>query len=94
MTRYISERDVTPILDAAQNWATKCFVGDGSLFSGESLWRAELIGELVARFVDNPVLGNESFLERLQKQLLEAPPQSITPLALMAAVDPWQNIGA
>ena len=31
---------------------TKCFVGDGSPFSGESLWRAELIGELVVRFVD------------------------------------------
>ena len=83
MARYISESDVTPILDAAQSWATECFVGDRSLFSGESLWRAELIGELVTRFVDNPDLGNESFLEKLQKQLLEAPPKSIRLMAEM-----------
>ena len=83
MARYISQRDVTPILDAAQTWATKCFVGDGSLFSGESLWRAELIGELIARFVDNPDLGTESFLEKLQKQLLGAPPQGIRLMAEM-----------
>ncbi|MGB8559497.1 MAG: EVE domain-containing protein, partial [Pseudolabrys sp.] len=70
-------------MDAAQTWVTKCFVGDGSLFSGESLWRAELIGELIARFVDNPDLGTESFLEKLQKQLLGAPPQGIRLMAEM-----------
>lgn len=83
MARYNSERDLSPILDAAQTWARNCFIADGSLFSDENLWRLEMVEELVTRFVDKPDLGSESFLAKLQRQLSEAPPQSIRLMAEM-----------
>lgn len=46
MSRYCSDRDIAPILDAAQSWKKKCLLGGDSVFGDESLWNAKNSKEL------------------------------------------------
>jgi len=57
------------VLKAAQQWKRECFTGDGSLFSAQSLWTAQKLAELRQAFVGNPIAGNESFVDKLRRQL-------------------------
>ncbi len=52
-------------------------LGHGSIFSDEELWTAENFEELKVLFVDNPILGNQKFYEKLTLQLNEAKPEVI-----------------
>lgn len=70
MGRYNPNRDSRPVYAAAQEWAERCLVADGSVFSDElRLWRPELLDELDQRFVRNLDAGEGNFLEKLQEQL-------------------------
>ena len=73
MSRYC-ERNVEPILAAAVLWRDKCLVGNGSLFSNNSVWTLVHLGEMKRYFIDNPDEGSDSFLVKFQKQLEDALP--------------------
>lgn len=74
MATQINDRDLKPLLDAAQKWIHDCLIDDGSLFSSEPLWTPTLIQEAKKAFVDNPDVGEDTFLEKLQKQMQSASP--------------------
>ena len=70
---------VGDILDAAKAWRDHCFMEDGSVFGGESLWTPDNIDKLRDRFTgDNLIVGKElSFFEKVEKQLEGAEPEVI-----------------
>jgi len=76
MSRYHHNRDITALLEAAQHWRDTCLLNDGSLFGHESLWTPEPLTELDRAFVQNPLEGNESYLEKLKQQLTDVSPQA------------------
>lgn len=59
-------------LAAAAQWKNKCLLADGSIFSDRSLWTAELLDELKARFIDQPDGSKDRFIVKLQGQLANA----------------------
>ena len=76
MGRYIPNHDSRPVYAAAQEWAERCLVEDGSVFSDElRLWCPELLDELDQRFVRNLDAGEGNFLEKLREQLSGGSPQ-------------------
>lgn len=74
----IAER--TTIYEAAERWKERCLLRDGSIFGAASLWTSEHISGLIRHFVENPDEGNQSFEEKLKKQL-EVVSQEATQLA-------------
>ena len=62
-----------PILRAAARWRDRCLRKDGSVFTEKSLWTSENVRYLVRYYADNLEEGEESFLEKLEKQLAPAP---------------------
>ncbi|WP_445003006.1 McrB family protein [Halomonas mongoliensis] len=76
MSRYHHSSHVPALLEAAQHWRNLCLIEDGSLFGGESLWTQELLAELNQAFIQNPLEGNNSYLDKLRQQLAEASPQA------------------
>ena len=74
MSPYHHNRDITALLEAAQHWRNTYLLNDGSLFGEKSLWTRELLGELDNAFVQNPLEGNESYLEKLKLQLSDVSP--------------------
>lgn len=83
MARYCAEHDSSNLLSAIDVWKAKCFVDDGSLLSGESIWTLDALEELRSGFVDNPDISDSSYYEKLQKQLQ---PLSARATALMAEI--------
>ncbi len=67
------------ILKAAETWKKRCLLGQGSLFTEESLWTRERFGELKRLYVD--VLDDDapapgSFREKLKVQLEDGSPDA------------------
>ena len=63
-------RDHTPhILKSLEEWKHKCLLADQSLFADESLWTLENVTELKELFVGNPIIGKQSFYEKLRVQI-------------------------
>ena len=59
-----------PILDAAAQWKDRCLLADGSILTpDEALWTPEHLRELTEHFVENPLVGKESFETKLEEQL-------------------------
>jgi 5-methylcytosine-specific restriction protein B len=69
MSRAIPERDLEPVIDAAQKWIESCLVSDRSIFSTEPLWTSESLLEVETAFVGHPDLGDDDFMTKLQGQL-------------------------
>ncbi|MGM0984879.1 MAG: McrB family protein [Pseudomonadota bacterium] len=76
MSRYHHNRDITALLQAAAHWRDTCLIEDGSLFGSESLWTREFLAELNRAFIQNPLEGNGSYLDKLKQQLADVSPQA------------------
>jgi 5-methylcytosine-specific restriction protein B len=75
MSRYNPHRDTAPVLAGATEWAKRCLLADGSLFTEhESLWTPEHLDELDRLFVQNPPESEGSFFDKLEDQLQQASP--------------------
>lgn len=62
-----------PVLRAAALWRERCLQDNGSVFTEGPLWTAENIGYLAKYYLESLVKGEESFFEKLEKQLAPAP---------------------
>lgn len=69
MARFSGEHDSSSILRAAEHWREKAFLGAGSVFSNEPLWRDPNFTALQKHFVDQPDEGEGTFFEKLEEQL-------------------------
>lgn len=69
MSRFHPERDVEPILAAAQHWKDIALLGDGSVFTIRPLWTDVNLEAFQQFFVDNLDEGEGNFLEKLEGQL-------------------------
>ena len=77
MSKYNPHYSVEPALAAADRWASRCLISDGSVFTDEDLWTASNFEELDRVYVKNPLEeGNKNFLEKLEEQLQPATPAS------------------
>jgi hypothetical protein len=65
--------DQPPILDAVQQWKQKCLLSDGSVFSNAPLWTTPNLAILEEHFIQNPITGEEPFLEKFHRQLEPTP---------------------
>lgn len=72
MSRLCPDKDIAPILEAAQHWKSVCAVGDGSVFTDATTWTTEHLNELVTHFIDQPDESDDKFLPKLERQLSEA----------------------
>ena len=64
------------VYDAAGKWVEEALRSDGSLFApGESIWSSRWLAELRQRFLDKPDESSASFLEKLEAQLWDSPPE-------------------
>ena len=75
MSRFRGEQDSTAVLDAAQQWRTRCLIEGGSVFGDEPLWRLEHIEALEQYFVNNLDMGEGDFFEKLEAQLAPTQPE-------------------
>ena len=62
-----------PVLLAAARWCDRCLRGDGSVFTGRSLWTSDNVGYLVRYYAENLDEGEGTFFEKLESQLAPAP---------------------
>ena len=61
---------------AAEKWVDAALRIDGSLFTpGKAIWSSRWLGELHERFLNHPDESSDSFLEKLQRQLVNSPPE-------------------
>ena len=64
------------VYNADRKWKDEPLRIDGSLFTpGESIWSSRWLGELRQRFLDHPDPSNANFLEKLEGQLEDSPPE-------------------
>lgn len=68
--------DASLVYDAVATWKDRCLVGGGSILSDEPLWRTATFDHLVRHLIEAPDEGQDSFLEKLEKQLADAPPEA------------------
>ncbi len=69
MARQVHDRDISQTLTSASQWIKTCLVEDGSLFSDNPLWTAQLIDEVYHAFVEHPDLGEDDFITKLKGQM-------------------------
>ena len=74
MARALADRELGPVIDAAQQWAQNCLIDDRSVFSPSKLWTVENVAEVRAAFVDHPDMGDDSFSTKLKGQMKSAAP--------------------
>lgn len=72
MARWTGDPAAPDVLQAAAAWRDRCFVADGSLFSGASLWTLGNVDALNAAFTDHPIIGKRAFLDKFKEQLSSA----------------------
>ena len=61
---------------AAEKWVEGALRADDSLFTpGKAIWSSRWLGELHERFLNHPDESSDSFLEKLQQQLADSPPE-------------------
>ncbi len=64
-----------PVLAAANYWAERCLLHDGSVFTEEKFWTMEVLEEFKVRFVENFLEDKRGFMEKLEEQLKGGTPQ-------------------
>ena len=68
--------DAEAVYEAAETWIEQTLATGNSLFvPGAKIWTKRWLGELRQRFLDNPDESKNSFLEKLQRQLIDSPPE-------------------
>ncbi|WP_269522417.1 AAA family ATPase [Coraliomargarita parva] len=65
----ISDHNITPILEAAEQWKTTCLTKPGSIFGDVSIWSDNLLSEFNEHFVSKPDYGKDDFFSKLEKQV-------------------------
>ena len=64
------------VYEAAQMWVDCALRKDDSLFTpGEPIWSSKWLKELRARFLDRPDAEGEDFIQKLEWQLADSPPE-------------------
>ena len=67
---------VENVYAAAEKWVDSALRSDDSLFTpGTPIWTGKWLGELRARFLDRPHVGEGGFFERLEEQLKGSRPE-------------------
>src|ERR1035437_9617101 len=74
MARQSSITNLDGILTAAKRWKEQCLLASGSIFSESQLWTANNVDLVNKYFVQNPLEGKQTFLQKLQQQLTPADP--------------------
>ncbi len=75
MATWTDFEHTSQVLKAADSWREQCLLSDGSIFSKQHLWTQGNISELKRLFVDNPILGDKPFYEKLNEQIGNAKPE-------------------
>ena len=64
------------VYEAADTWVERALRSDDSLFTpGEPIWSHQWLKMLRERFLDRPDDSNDSFVQRLSRQLAGSPPE-------------------
>ena len=64
------------VYEAASKWVDSALRTDGSLFTpGEPIWSSRWLDELHKRFLDNPDGSQDTFIDKLNRQLANSPPE-------------------
>ena len=64
------------VYGAARRWVDSALRTDGSLFTpGRPIWSSRWLGELHKRFLNQPDVPGDDFLEKLEQQLVDSPPE-------------------
>ena len=74
MATWTGQSQTPAIVSAAETWKRRCLVGSSSVLSDQSLWTKDNVDTLKRLFVDNPILGDRSFYDKLQEQIGAASP--------------------
>lgn len=78
MARWTGHPEIEKVLQGANAWRQKCVERDGSILTDRSIWTAANIGDVLDRFVRNPIVGSSrDFVDKLSEQLKGAPAASI-----------------
>jgi 5-methylcytosine-specific restriction enzyme B len=72
MARQVHNRDIAPVLAAAEQWINICLIEDGSALSNKSLWTDSLVNEVYQAFVKHPDYGADDFMTKLKGQMASA----------------------
>jgi hypothetical protein len=72
MARQAHNRDLAPVLAAAERWINTCLIEDQSILSGKPLWTASLVDEVYHAFVGHPDYGDDDFMTKLKGQMKAA----------------------
>lgn len=75
MARWTGDPGISAVLEAADAWSSQCFAGSNSVLSEESLWTSKNLETLLRLFAGNPLTDKRDFLEKLNEQLTDAPPE-------------------
>ena len=74
MATWIDDQELnSEILNALEEWRNNCLLKDGSVFTEKNLWTRDNFSTLEKLFIENPIDGNDSFYNKLQIQLKDAP---------------------
>lgn len=72
MSRYTNKENSAYVLDAVERWKDICLLKQGSIFSQQSLWNNENIGQLITHYAENLDGGEGNFIQKLEGQLVNA----------------------
>jgi 5-methylcytosine-specific restriction protein B len=81
VARYGFDKNLPPIIEAAQNCVRRCLIDDGSVFSTGPLWTPAGFAALDKHFVRQPDAGDGSFYEKLMDQMTGAPAEAVQLMA-------------
>ena len=66
--------DAAKVYKAAEEWVARALRADDSLFTpGKPIWTRQWLGEIHERFLDRPDDSNDSFINKLERQLANSP---------------------
>jgi|SRR5882672_3278985 len=74
MARQLQNRDISPILAAAELWIRTCLIEDHSVFLQDSRWTVALADEVHGAFVEHPDFGGDDFMTKLKGQMKRGSP--------------------
>ena len=75
MSRYCPDRDIKPMINAAEHWRQHGLLNDGSILTDKAIWKPEYLEDLTRYFINQPDAGEGSFFEKLSKQLAPTAPE-------------------
>ena len=74
MATWTGQNQAPAIVSAAEAWKQRCMLANGSVLSDQSIWTKDNVDTLKRLFVDNPILGDRSFYDKLEEQISAASP--------------------